>query len=113
SKNFLPIIEELKSVLKEAEDFSHNFSRFLEERNKLFHSSACGKELDNSQKEFVAQRPDNMKTYSPAANSLRQKTIHICQLASAGWAVADIAWQLGLSREEVQLILNLSQKATN
>jgi hypothetical protein len=113
NKNFLPIIEELIEVLKEAEDFSHKFARFLEERNKLFQSSARGKELANRPREIVAQRANNLEAYSTAANNLRQKTTHINQLASAGWRVADIAWQLGLSREEVQLILNLSQNAPN
>jgi hypothetical protein len=92
---------------------SNLFARFLEERNKLFQSSARGKELANRPREIVTQRANNLEAYSTAANNLRQKTTHINQLASAGWRVADIAWQLGLSREEVQLILNLSQNAPN
>lgn len=108
SKNFAPIIEELSTVLKEAHTFSINFSKFLEERKAIFLSSGQGREDDK--KEIVAQRADNMEIYSPAANSLKQKATYIYQLASAGWGEADIAWQLGLSREEVQLILNLSPK---
>lgn len=111
NKNFAPIVEELSAVLKEAETFSINFSKFLEARKEIFLSYAQGRE--NDQKEIVAQRADNMETYSPAANSLKQKAIQIHQLASAGWGVADIAWQLGLSREEVQLILNLSPNGPN
>lgn len=111
SKNFALIIEELSAVLKEAETFSSNFSKFLEERKEIFLSNGSGRE--NNKKEIVAQRADNMEIYCPAANSLKQKAIHIRQLASAGCAVADIAWQLGLSREEVQLILNLSQNQVN
>lgn len=106
--NFASFIEELSTVLKEAETFSLKFSKFLEERKEALLSSPRRKEDD--QREMVAQRADNMGTYFPVANSLDQKALRIRQLASAGWGIADIAWQLGLSREEVQLILNLLPK---
>lgn len=111
SKNFTPIIEELSAVLKEAETFSINFSKFLEERKEILLS--YGRRREDDKKEIVAQRADNMETYSPTAKSFQQKASQIHRLASAGWGVADIAWQLGLSREEVQLILNLSRNGGN
>lgn len=111
SKNFAPFIEELSAVIREAETFSTNFSKFLDAKKEIFLSNGRGRE--KNKKEVVAQRADNMETYFPTANSLTQKASHIRQLACAGWGVADIAWQLGLSREEVQLILNLSQNQEN
>lgn len=110
-KNFSPLIEELSNVLKEAEIFSLNFSKFLAERKEAFLSFS--REKERNKKEVVAQRADNMETYLPVTNSFEQKATRIRQLSSAGWGVADIAWQLGISREEVQLILNLSAKVAN
>ncbi len=110
-KNLSAIIEDLGTVLKEAENFSRNFSKFLEERKEVFLSG--GRRKDGPPTEIVAQRADSTGSYYPAANSLKQKVAEIQQLAAGGWGVADIAWQLGLSREEVQLILHLSQNIPN
>jgi len=106
-------LEKINQLLKESESLSGDLAQTLVEKRELVKSlveSLDGKIQNLSQ---LLEKIEEKIPASPPKASAQEGKGQILEMATAGCGVADIAKRLGLSQEEVQLILDLKKVATH
>jgi len=106
-------LEKINQLLVESESLSRNFSSNLVEKREL--AKQLIETLDERIR-ILKQLLEKIEGKIPASNSGpngKDGNGQILDMAMAGCGVDDIAKRLGLSKEEVQLILDLRKIATN
>jgi hypothetical protein len=106
-------LEKINQLLKESESLSGDLSQTLAEKRELVKSlieSLDGRIQNLTQ--LLAKIEEKIPASPPKA-SAREGNGQILEMATAGCGVADIAKRLGLSQEEVQLILDLRKVTTH
>jgi hypothetical protein len=100
-------LEKINQLLKESESLSQDLSQTLAEKKELVRNlveSLDGKVQNLTQ---LLQKIEGKIPASPSEAGPQDGNRQILEMATAGCGVADIAKRLGLSQEEVQLILDL------
>ena len=100
-------LEKMNQLLKESESLSLDLSQTLAEKRELVKKlveSLDGKIQNLTQ---LLQKIEGKIPASPSEAGTHYGNSQILEMATAGCGVADIAKRLGLSQEEVQLILDL------
>jgi Family of unknown function (DUF6115) len=106
-------LEKMNQLLKESESLSVDLSQTLAEKRELVKNlieSLDGKIQNLTQ--LLAKIEEKIPASPPKA-SAQDGNGQILEMATAGCGVADIAKRLGLSQEEVQLILDLKKVTTH
>lgn len=106
-------LEKMNQLLKESESLSVDLSQTLAEKRELVKNlieSLDGKIQNLTQ--LLAKIEEKIPACPPKA-SAQDGNGQILEMATAGCGVADIAKRLGLSQEEVQLILDLKKVTTH
>jgi DNA-binding transcriptional MerR regulator len=105
-------LEKMNQLLKESESLSHDLSQTLAEKRELVKNlveSLDGK-IQNLTR--LLEKIEGKIPAAPPETGARDGKGQILEMATAGCGVADIAKRLGLSQEEVQLILDLRKITT-
>ena len=106
-KNLENNLEKINQLLKESETLSLHLSDNLAEKREIvtrFLGTLDGR--IQSLNQLLEKIEGKMPAFPPGL-STKDRNDQILEMSQAGCGVTDIAKRLGLSKEEVQLILNL------
>ncbi len=112
-KNLETNLEKINQLLKESESLSLDLSNNLAEKREIVKKLV---ETLDERIQTLNQLLEKIEGKIPASNpgpNGKEGNGQILEMAMAGCGVADIAKRLGLSKEEVQLILDLRKITTN
>ncbi len=104
-------INKLSDLLKESESLSQDLSKNLAEKREIVQTLLNTLDDKIQILEQVLEKIDRKEPVLTSNGKGQEGGGEVVELAQAGCAVPDIAKRLGLSKEEVQLILDL-QKIT-
>jgi uncharacterized membrane protein YhiD involved in acid resistance len=106
-KNLYAKIDKLNDLLKESESLSQDLSKNLAEKREIVQSLLSTLDEKIQVLEQVLEKIDRKEPVLTSDVNGREGGEDVVELAQAGCAIPDIAKRLGLSKEEVQLILDL------
>ena len=106
-KNLNVKIDKLSDLLKESESLSQDLSKNLAEKKEIVQTLLNTLDEKIRVLERVLEKIDRKEPVLPSDGNEQEASGDVVELAQAGCAVPDIAKRLGLSKEEVQLILDL------
>lgn len=106
-KNLYAKIDKLSDLLKESESLSQDLSKNLAEKREIVQTLLNTLDEKIQVLEQVLEKIDRKEPVLTADVNGQEGGGEVVELAQAGCAVPDIARRLGLSKEEVQLILDL------
>jgi hypothetical protein len=112
-KNLESNLEKINQLLKESESLSLDLSNNLAEKREIVKKLV---ETLDERIQTLNQLLEKIEGKIPASNpgpNGKEGNGQILEMAMAGCGVADIAKRLGLSKEEVQLILDLRKITSN
>jgi hypothetical protein len=112
-KNLETNLEKINQLLKESESFSLDLSNNLAEKREIVKKLV---ETLDEKIQALSQLLERIESKIPASTpgpKGKDGNSQIVEMAMAGCGVDDIAKRLGLSKEEVQLILDLRKITTN
>ena len=112
-KNLETNLEKINQLLKESESLSLDLSNNLTEKREIVKNLV--ETLDEKIRALsqLLERIESKIAASTAEPKGKDGNSQIVEMAMAGCGVDDIAKRLGLSKEEVQLILDLRKITTN
>ena len=100
-------LEKMNQLLKESESLSVNLSQTLAEKRELVKHLVQSLDGKIQNLNLLLEKIEGKIPASLPEAGARDGNGQILEMATAGCGVADIAKRLGLSQEEVQLILDL------
>ncbi len=100
-------LDKMNQLLKESESLSADLSQTLAEKRELVKNLVESLDAKIQNLAQLVKKIEEKIPPSPPKASAQDGSGQILEMATAGCGVADIAKRLGLSQEEVQLILNL------
>ncbi len=106
-KNLYAKINKLSDLLKESESLSQDLSKNLAEKREIVQTLLNTLDEKIQVLEQVLEKIDRKEPVLTADVNGQEGGGEVVALAQAGCVVPDIARRLGLSKEEVQLILDL------
>jgi hypothetical protein len=106
-KNLYAKIDKLSDLLKESESLSQDLSENLVEKREIVQTLLNTLDEKIQVLEQVLEKIDRKEPVLTVDGKGQEGGGEVMELAQAGCAVPDIAKRLGLSKEEVQLILDL------
>ena len=102
-------LEKMNQLLKESESLSLDLSQTLAEKRELVKNLVQSLDDKIQGLNRLLEKIEGKIPPSPPEAGAREGNGKILEMATAGCGVADIAKRLGLSQEEVQLILDLKK----
>jgi hypothetical protein len=105
--------DKIKGLVKESEVISLNLSKNLEEKKEIVNRLLDT--LDGRIQRFnrLVKKKEERENLSVDPEVRKEDHHSVLELAQKGYGVPDISRRLGLSKEEVQLTLDLNKMATN
>ena len=111
-KNLEANLEKINQLLKEAETLSQDLSNNLAEKREIIKTFLDSLDEKIRSLNLLGEKIEGKIPAKAASAGGPEGTGQILEMATAGCGVPDIAKRLGLSQEEVRLILDLRKKAT-
>ncbi len=106
-------LEKINQLLKESETLSSDFSNNLAEKREIVKKLIETLDEKTQCLNQLLEKPEGKLPASSLGANGKDGNGQIVEMALAGCGVADIAKRLGLSKEEVQLILDLRKITAN
>jgi predicted transcriptional regulator len=106
-KSLYAKIDKLSDLLKESESLSQDLSKNLTEKREIVQTLLSTLDEKILTLEQVLEKIERREPVLNSGANGQEGGGEVLELAQAGCAVPDIAKRLGLSKEEVQLILDL------
>jgi hypothetical protein len=106
-------LEKMNQLLKESESLSGDLSQTLAEKRELVKHLVQSLDEKIQNLNLLLEKIEGKIPASPPEVGAHDGNGQILEMATAGCGVADIAKRLGLSQEEVQLILDLRKITTS
>jgi DNA repair exonuclease SbcCD ATPase subunit len=100
-------LEKINQLLKESETLSQDLSNNLSEKREIIKKLMETLDEKIGSLNLLLEKVEGRASAKAPPPGGPEGNGRIMEMAMAGWGVSDIAKQLGLSQEEVQLILDL------